>query len=106
MHTLLRSTAAHLAVRDWHKVGARNESEALGYYLTRLRRRWASVAVGDTVRVLLYRRCLWVRAVTLVIRLALAGLLPTTTVRSGCPLWSDRAVCCLPGSASGAAART
>ena len=30
VHTLLRSTVAHLAMRDWHKMGARNESEALG----------------------------------------------------------------------------
>ena len=40
IHTLLRSTAAHLAMRDWHKMGARNESEALGYSLNPLRRRF------------------------------------------------------------------
>ena len=42
-----------------------NESEALGDYLKRLRRRWASAVVGETAWVLLYRR-LWVPMVTLV----------------------------------------
>ena len=37
-------------------MGARNESEALGYYLTRPRRRWASAAARETAQVLPYRR--------------------------------------------------
>ena len=53
VHTLLRSTAAHLAMRDWHKRGAHNESEALRYYLTRLRRRWASARAHLVIMLLL-----------------------------------------------------
>ena len=39
-------------------MGARDESKALGYYLARPRRccQWASTAVCETARVLLYRR--------------------------------------------------
>ena len=45
VHPLLRSTVAHLAMRELHKMGVRNECEALGHCLTRLHRRRASAAV-------------------------------------------------------------
>ena len=36
-------------------MGPHNDSEALGFHLARLHRRWASAAVSETARVLLYR---------------------------------------------------
>ena len=59
-HNLLSSTPHVIGRQETTSTqdgkDARNKSEALGNRVRHLRRRWASAAVRETTRVLLYRR--------------------------------------------------
>ena len=55
MHQLADAVAREQARREWRLTGARTEAEALGYYVSRLRRSWGIAAAREMARTRLRR---------------------------------------------------
>ena len=50
VHQLADAVAQEQARREWRLTGARTEAEALGYYVSRLRRSWGIAAAREMAR--------------------------------------------------------
>ena len=57
VHSLLEAAAQAAAARRWRVMGARDASEAVGYFTTALRRSWGVAAVREMARHRLRRVC-------------------------------------------------
>ena len=55
VHQLADAVAREQARREWRLTGARTEAEALGYYVSRLRRSWGIAAAREMARTRLRR---------------------------------------------------